>query len=89
MSGPAARCRAGAPVTAIAAIDVGSNCRAATCGFDLNPVAANDRARVLSNTLDALQLRGHGVPEPGTLALDALALPDLAVTRRRAKADAT
>ncbi|MBA4178181.1 MAG: hypothetical protein C0505_16740, partial [Leptothrix sp. (in: Bacteria)] len=78
----------GAPGTAIAAVNVAGNYRAATWGFDLNQVAATDRARVLQGTLDALLLPANGVPEPGTLALGAAALLGLAASRRQRRQSA-
>ncbi|MDO9074318.1 MAG: PEP-CTERM sorting domain-containing protein [Rubrivivax sp.] len=75
----------GAQGTAIASINVAGNYRAATWGFDLNHVAAGQRASVLASTLSALQVTTQSVPEPGTLALGAVALFGLAATRRRQK----
>lgn len=69
---------------AIGAINETSTYRAMTWGFDLNQVAAGQRAAVLDSALDRLLAPAAGtVPEPAGVALTGLALAAMAMGRRK------
>jgi hypothetical protein len=72
--------------TAIAAINTTNTYSAATWAFDLNQVAAGNRAAVLSGTLNEL-LGSNPVPEPSSVALFGVGMALLALVAGRRRRD--